>query len=342
VSPLDGVVAGLSADLAAASEAATGRRVSVRDDLLTERAKLLGLAEPGAVSANGSCRMVRARDGWLAVNLPRDSDLQDVPAWIGCDFESEPWPAITAAAADRDAETLVEDAQRLGLPVARVGAVHATGTSARLIRMANGAGAGRTGPLRVLDLSSLWAGPLAAGLLAEAGCEVTKVESLRRPDTLTTSSRAFFDRLNGSKTLLSLDFADPAGLSRLAALAERADVLVTGARPRAFAALGLAPQRLFAANPGLVWVAITGYGWDGPLSGRVAFGDDAAAAGGLARWTPDGPWFLGDALADPLTGVAAAIGAFRALAQGGGVIVDAAMARIAAGAAAKLAAEATA
>ena len=99
----------------------------------------------------------------------------------------------------------------------------------------------------------------------------------------------------------------------------------------------MAPASLFAERPGLVWVAISGYGWTGEAADRVAFGDDAAAAGGLVHWTPDGPPnFLGDALADPLTGLAAASGALQALAQGGGVIVDAALARIAAGAAAQL------
>jgi hypothetical protein len=336
VSGLDALVAGLAAALADASEATTGRRVAVRADVLTERARLLGLAGPGAVSANGSCRMVRARDGWLAVNLPRESDLEAVPAWIGCDLDVEPWAAIAPAARQADAETLVEDAQRLGLPVARVGAVAAASPEAPLIRMAAGV-ASRHRPLRVLDLSSLWAGPLAGALLAEAGAEVLKIESASRPDTLAESSPAFFARLNGAKACRALDVRDPADLARLSAEATRADVLITGARPRAFAGLGLAPEGLFAANPGLVWVAITGYGWTGPWSNRVAFGDDAAAAGGLVRRTPDGPRFLGDALADPLTGLAAALGAFHGLAQGGGMLVDAAMARTAAGAAAALA-----
>jgi hypothetical protein len=335
MSGLDRVVAGLAAALAEASDAVIGRRVIVRQDVLTERAQLLGLAEPGAASANGSCRMVRARDGWLAVNLPRDSDLEAVPAWIGCDLGAEPWAAIVAAARETDAELLVEDAQRLGLPVAQVGSVTACAPEAPLIRMAGGAGP-RRGPLRVLDLSSLWAGPLCGALLAEAGAEVVKIESARRPDPLPDSSPEFFARLNGAKACRTLDFGDPADLAELAREADRADVLITGARPRAFAGLGLAPERLFAANPGLVWVAVTGYGWAGPWNNRVAFGDDAAAAGGLVRWTAEGPRFLGDALADPLTGMAAALGAFRALAEGGGMIVDAAMARTAAGAAAQL------
>jgi hypothetical protein len=338
VSPLDGLVAALAAEVAAASEAATGRRIAVREDVLTERARLLGLSEPGAVSANGSCRMVRARNGWLAVNLPRESDVEAVPAWIGGELDAEPWSGIAGAAREADADGLVEDAQRLGLPVARVGAVAAATWRPPEIRMAAG-GPPRQGAIRVVDLSSLWAGPLCGALLAQAGADVVKVESRGRPDTLAQSSPEFFKRLNGAKRGLTLDFAAPADLARLADLAASADVLITGARPRAFGPLGLEPQRLFAANPKLVWVAITGYGWTGPLNGRVAFGDDAAAAGGLVRWTPEGPRFLGDALADPLTGLAAAAGAFRALAAGGGRLVDAAMARIAAGAAAMMASQ---
>ena len=68
---------------------------------------------------------------------------------------------------------------------------------------------------------------------------------------------------------------------------------------------------------------------------RVGFGDDTAAAGGLVRWTARGqPRFAGDALSDPVTGLAAALGALQGLAAGGGVLVDAAMAKAAAAAAA--------
>ena len=113
-----------------------------------------------------------------------------------------------------------------------------------------------------------------------------------------------------------------------------ADILITGARPRGLASLGLEPAAVFAANPGLVWVAVSGYGFTGPAAERVAFGDDAAAAGGLVRWTPGGaPRFLGDALADPVTGLAAAVGALKGLDEGGGVLVDVALARSAGAAA---------
>ncbi|MGZ3403979.1 MAG: CoA transferase [Phenylobacterium sp.] len=193
----------------------------------------------------------------------------------------------------------------------------------------------RRRPLRVIDLSSLWAGPLCGALLARAGCDVRKVESAGRPDVARLSTPGFFAELNGGKSELALDFSDPHDLDHLRREIAAADVLITSARPRAFDQLGLSPEAVFVANPGLVWTAVTGYGWEGPLRHRVAFGDDAAAAGGLVRWRQDRPEFMGDALADPLTGLAAAAGTLKALAEGGGVLVDVAMARTAAGVAAE-------
>jgi hypothetical protein len=311
-----------------------GRRVAVDEGVLSERAAFFNLGEPGERSANGSCRMVRALDGWLAVNLPRESDLELIAAWLGCPLEAEPWAAIQQCSLARPADALVEDAQRLGLAVARVGSVAATGPAAPLRRMA--AGAARTGRRpRVLDLSSLWAGPLCGAFLAAAGAEVVKLESPGRPDG-ARATPGFFARLNGDKASLALDFTRPEDLARLRAEIEAADVLITSARPRAFSALGLEPEAVFAANPGLTWVAVTGYGWTGEDRNRVGFGDDAAAAGGLVRQTADGPHFMGDALADPLTGLAAAAGALHALELGGGLLVDAALARTAAGVAARV------
>jgi hypothetical protein len=310
-----------------------GRRVEVDDGLLSERSRLIVLSEPGERSANGSCRMVRAADGWLAVNLPRESDFDLLPAWIDCAPDADPWPAIEAEARVRSAEPLVEDAQGLGLAVARIGSVQAEGPRAPLRRKA--AGGARPAIPRVVDLSSLWAGPLCGALLAQAGCDVVKVESASRPDTTRASSAAFHARLNGAKACRVLDFANPGDRARLRALILDADVVITNARPRAFGPLGLTPEDVFAANPRLVWVAISGYGWTGPRSNWVGFGDDAAAAGGLVRWSQGAPLFLGDAVADPLTGLAAAAGAMRALTLGGGFLVDAALARTAAGVAAE-------
>jgi len=299
---------------------------------LTDRSNDLALAAPGLVSPNGSCRLVAAADGWLAVNLPRPDDLDLVPAWL----DGAPVEALDQAVAARPWRGLVASARELGLPVAGVGEVPAADTAAPLLPTGR-AGRGPHGVMRVLDLSTLWAGPLCGAVLAAFGARVVKLESRRRPDPGRTATPDFFRRLNGAKADQALDFAEPDGRARLGALMLAADVVITSARPRAFAQMGLSPERLFAERPDLVWVAISGYGWGGDASDRVAFGDDAAAAGGLVRWTAEGePHFLGDALADPLTGLAAAAGALQALAQGGGVIVDAALAVTAAGAAAEL------
>ena len=82
-----------------------------------------------------------------------------------------------------------------------------------------------------------------------------------------------------------------------------------------------------------MWLSITGYGRDDPDPGRVAFGDDAAAAGGLVAYEPAGdgaPCFVGDAIADPLTGATAAHGVLDAISRGGGELVSVALAGVAA------------
>jgi hypothetical protein len=325
------------ADLARAVEtgaAALGRRVCVDRHGVSDRGDALALKRPGLWSPNRSCRLVRAADGWIAVNLPRESDLASVPAWLGEAVGSDPWPAIQRVAATVSRRRLIDQARLLGLPISAVGEVKAASPRAPLVRMGGRSGRGLQG-VTVLDLSSLWAGPLCGALLAEAGFAVTKLESVGRLDVMRDAAPAFFARLNGRKRQVSLDLADPAGLAELGAMMAASDVVITSARPRAFEQFGLSPATVFAGNPQLVWVAITGHGWRGGAGERVAFGDDAAAAGGLVRWTAEGePRFAGDALADPLTGLAAAAGALQALRRGGGFLVDAAMARTAAGAAA--------
>ena len=333
MSAAEAAIADFARQIAALS-GEVARPVCVDVARVADRRGSLVLKPPGLWSPNRSCRMVRGADGWIAVNLPRETDRELVPAWLGVDSGADPWPAILAEARLRPWRRLVDDARLLGLPVCGVGEVVAGSPEAPARRMAEPNGRRRSGPLRVIDLSAMWAGPLCGALLAGAGAEVIKVESRARPDALREASPAFFDRLNGGKRQIEIDF-DAAGLTALADEIAAADVLITSARPRAFEQLGLTPERLFARNPGLTWVVISGYGWLGEDADRVAFGDDAAAAGGLVRWIGRGePRFTGDALADPLTGLAAAAGAFRAIRDGGGWLVDAALARTAAGVAA--------
>ena len=333
MSPIAPALAQLSAEVARLT-AELGRRVDVPALGATDRRGQLKLHAPGRLSANRACRLVRAADGWIAVNLARDEDRELIPAWLGCDPDDEPWGALDRAARRRGAPDLIEGAILLGLPAGRVGEASADRLAPPTLRL-GAPGRAAQAPPRVVDLSALWAGPLCGAVLAAMGAEVTKVESLGRPDPTRTSMPDFFRRLNGRKAALSLDFASAADRARLRDAILAADVVITSARPRAFAGLGLGPTDVFAANPSLVWVAITGYGWTGGAGERVGFGDDTAAAGGLVRWTARRePRFAGDALSDPVTGLAAALGALRGLAAGGGVLVDAAMAKSAAAAAA--------
>jgi hypothetical protein len=330
VSVIADAVGALAADIAGFSSK-LGRRVAVDEHKVADRSQVLALKPPGLWSPNRSCRLVRALDGWIAVNLPRESDRWLVPAWIGCGLEADPWRAIISAARTAPWRELVAGARLLGLPAAGVAEIAAERAEAPLRRMEAGRDGGRSAPPSVIDMSSMWAGPLCGAILAAAGFRVAKLESRSRPDA-ARASPDFFRRLNGDKTEASVDLADPQDLARLAAAIAAADVVITSARPRAFEQLGLSPEAMFARNPGLVWVAVTGYGYFGEGSDRVAFGDDAAAAGGLVRRTAAGePRFAGDALADPLTGLAAAAGALKAVVRGGGFLVDAALARTAAG-----------
>jgi len=189
----------------------------------------------------------------------------------------------------------------------------------------NTTGATARRPL-VVDLSSLWAGPLCGHLLTRAGARVVKVESTRRPDGARLGPPGFYADLHAGQESVALDFTNAECRAQLAHLIAHADVLIEGTRPRALEQLGVDIDAAFRAKPSLVWVSVTGYGRTGPWRNQVGFGDDAAAAGGLVAWDDAGaPVFVGDALADPVGGLMAAAGAFAALAAGGGFLVDVAL-----------------
>lgn len=323
--PMAGIAA-LIAEAEAAS-ARLGRPISIDPRVLTERAALTGLTRQGQMSCGGGARLLEARDGWLAVNLPRPTDLLSVPAWVGGGLDEDPWHAVERGVRGRFIDDLVESGRRLDLAVSRVGVGGARRDPVTLRAMAAPAAMGRPPErLLVIDLSSLWAGPLCGHLLAEAGAQVIKIESLSRPDPVRLAAPAFFDRLHAGKESVALDFREEGDLERLRTLLLRADVVISSARPRAFEQLGLEPESVFAGNPSLVWVAITGHGWTGEGRNAIGFGDDAAAAAGLVAQDGAGrPLFAGDALADPLTGLAAAGGALEAIRRGGGFLVDASL-----------------
>lgn len=173
-----------------------------------------------------------------------------------------------------------------------------------------------------MDLSSLWAGPLATHLLQQAGARVIKVESTSRPDGARAGNPAFFDLLNGGKESVSLDLTSAKGKQQLRSLLSHADIVMEASRPRALAQMGIDAEALVKSTPGCVWVSITGYGRGEPQSNWVAWGDDAAVAAGAFGGSPEAPVFCGDALADPLTGLHAALAALAFWRGGESVLLD--------------------
>jgi hypothetical protein len=267
---------------------------------------------------------VRASDGWIAVNLARPDDVELLPAWLGCDASGEPWERIRAGLRARRAAELEERARLLGLAVA-VAADPPDPAPPWLRVTARGrqASSPRRQPV-VVDLSSLWAGPLCTQLLLLAGARVVKVESASRPDGARRGPARFFDLLNAGKQSVELDLTTPDGVRALRGLLERADIVVESSRPRALRQLGIDAEALVTTRPRLTWVSITGYGRAAPGGGWAAFGDDAAVAAGLATatGTKEAPLFCADAVADPLTGLHAAVAALRAWHEGGGCLLD--------------------
>jgi crotonobetainyl-CoA:carnitine CoA-transferase CaiB-like acyl-CoA transferase len=359
------VVRELAADLGQSSSGAA--LPSSAGQLLGERAAALGLTRGGRRSAGRAARLVRAADGWLAVNLARPDDVDLLPAWLerdvaplAADLADEdrpaaqegvvrPWAALSAAVAARPAAQLLDRAELLGLPVASLAhpATAAADPQARArgqrfpfapflvdgrppeaMPAARGqvARSSRDGGFTVVDLSSLWAGPLCAHLLGLAGGTVVKVEGAGRLDGARTGPAGFYDLLHAGHASVTVDLGTPPGRAALVRLIETADIVLEASRPRAFDALGIDPASMIRRNPRLTWVSITGYGRTGPWRQRPAFGDDAAvAAGAVAIDAAGDPVFLGDAIADPVTGVLAAAGAFASLATGGGHHVDVAL-----------------
>ena len=108
-----------------------------------------------------------------------------------------------------------------------------------------------------------------------------------------------------------------------------ADVVLTSSRARAIEQLGLDPELSVRSGRTRVWLSISGYGSGGRDAERVAFGDDAAVAGGLVSWDDDGPMFCADAIADPATGMVASAAVLGALADGGRWLIDVSMADVA-------------
>src|SRR5688572_15845738 len=181
-----------------------------------------------------------------------------------------------------------------------------------------------TGPLHdvsVLDLSTFIAGPFAAGLLAELGAHVTKVEQPGPGDPIRElgtkkNGRALFWALEGrGRRSITLNLRVPKGQQLALELVKRSDVVVENFRPGTLERWNLGFDRLLEANPRIVLLRVSAYGQTGPYAARPGFGRIAQAFGGLTYLAghPDRPPVLpGSAtLADYAAGL---FGAYAVLA----------------------------
>ncbi|WP_128429137.1 CaiB/BaiF CoA transferase family protein [Streptomyces cyaneus] len=192
--------------------------------------------------------------------------------------------------------------------------------------------------LRVLDLATLFAGPLAATMLGDFGAEVVKVEHPAKPDPSRGHGPSkdgvglWWKVLGRNKRNITLNLSKPGGRATLLRLAATADVVIENFRPGTLEKWDLGWPELSAANPRLVLTRVTGFGQFGPYAHRPGFGTLAEAMSGFAALTgePDAPPTLPPfGLADSIAALATAYAVLTALAArertGEGQVVDMAL-----------------
>jgi hypothetical protein len=309
--------------------------------LLCERAMRAGMRIPERTSAGGGCHLFDAIGDTIALNLARPCDREMLPALFETDgLDTKDDAAIAARIERLDAHALVLRGRSMGLAI---GAEDETrlapggdgndvaGTAwVELVCGCHSSTLARSTP-RVVDLSALWAGPLAAHLLWLAGAEVVKVESRARPDAMRDAQSDFYALLNQGKASVALDLANRVDRHALLTLIGASDIVIEASRPRALAQLGIDAAQIVRTTPGLVWVSITAHGAEGDAADWVGFGDDCAVSGGLSaalRAVTGRTGFVGDALADPLTGIFAALAAWQTWNSGRGARLGLAMSQI--------------
>ncbi|HEX5407122.1 MAG TPA: CoA transferase [Pseudonocardiaceae bacterium] len=178
--------------------------------------------------------------------------------------------------------------------------------------------------IRVLDLSRIIAGPMAAQILADCGADVVKIEAPGVGDPSRTyvaegdehERSPIFCNLNRNKRSVVLDLKDPAGHDAILAMVRGCDVLVHNFRQGVMERLGLSYADLKAVNPRLVHCSISGFGNRGPYRYRAANDVVAQAFGGVMSFTGDvggQPVRSGASIADVTTALWATIGIMSAL-----------------------------
>ncbi len=187
--------------------------------------------------------------------------------------------------------------------------------------------------LRVIDLSTVLAGPNCARYLADFGADVIKIERPDGGDSLRNmgwrdpadGEGIWWRLVNRNKRIIALDLKNDVDRDVFLRLIDEADVLVENFRPGVLEKLGFAPNVLHERNPKLVITRVSGFGQDGPYAQRPGFASIAEAMSGLASITgvPGGdPMLPPFALTDEVTGLVAAFSTMVALWSEQGQVVD--------------------
>ncbi|MGR3198420.1 MAG: CaiB/BaiF CoA transferase family protein [Paracoccus sp. (in: a-proteobacteria)] len=191
--------------------------------------------------------------------------------------------------------------------------------------------------IRVLDFTRVLAGPYATALMADLGADVIKIEApggddYRHVGPFRDGESALFQTVNRGKRSIVLDLRSADDLAVAQNLAGRADVVVENFRPGVMEKLGLDAAALQAANPGLVYASVSGFGQSGPHAARPAYDIIVQAMSGLMDLTGEpaaAPTMVGEAMADVAGGLFAAWGIMVALFDrertGRGRVVDLAL-----------------
>ncbi len=183
--------------------------------------------------------------------------------------------------------------------------------------------------LRVLDMAHVIAGPLVSRTLAEHGADVLRICRPDRPDPLSL----IIDTCVGKRSSY-LDFTRPGDGERLQALISESDVFVQSFRPDALESVGFGPAEMAQLRPGLIYVSVSCFGFEGPWAGRKGFEYLAQAVSGIsiAEGTEGQPKLVpSHLLNDYMTGYLAAAGVLAALrrraVEGGSFHVKVSLAR---------------
>jgi crotonobetainyl-CoA:carnitine CoA-transferase CaiB-like acyl-CoA transferase len=176
--------------------------------------------------------------------------------------------------------------------------------------------------LRVVDASTILAGPLCCQILGDFGADVIKIEHPVQGDAMRGHGHQkdgvplWWKEISRNKRTIGLDLGCAEGAEVFLRLAARTDVVVENFRPGTLERWGLGPERLRADNPGLVLVRLTGFGQTGPYADRPGFGTLAEAMSGFAFQTGSAdrpPTLPAFGLADSIAGIAAVAAALMAL-----------------------------